>query len=107
MKLCLFLLFLISFSAIAQKANVLIVDPDVDSKSLENGYNVQKPSQAYSLPDKEARDEVLKNIKSVQNYDELKKDILYMDLKSKSPAELMKKYPELSKQDIKKMLERQ
>lgn len=103
----LFLLLLLSTTALAQKANVLIVDPDVDSSGLEKDYNVQKPSQHYALPDKESRDEVFKGIKAVEKYDELKKDILFVDLKNKAPAEIMKKYPELSKSDIKKMLERQ
>ena len=107
MKFLSLFLLLISVSAFAQKANVLIVDPDVDATELEKDFNVQRPAQAYALPDKEERDLVFRGIKSIAGYDELKKDILFMDLKKKAPADLMKKYPELSKQDIKTMLERQ
>lgn len=103
-----FLSLLVAFtlSAYAQKAKVLIVDPDIDAEELKKDYKVQKPAQHYGLPDKAIRDEVLGGIDSVAKWDELKKDIFFMDLKSKSLKELKVKYPEVSAKDFKILMDR-
>lgn len=101
MKLFIGPLLILMSSAYAQKAKVLIVDPDIETKELEKNFEVQRPSHPYSLPSKQKRDEVFEGIESLKNYDELKKDILFMDLKSKSIKEIKAKYPDLSPQDLK------
>lgn len=104
-----FLLFILLLPTLAfaqQKPKVLIVDPDLDSAPLEKEFSIQKPAQHYALPDKDQRDLVVSGIKSVEKFDELKKDILYMDLKSLKEEDVRKKYPELSPMDIRKMKER-
>jgi hypothetical protein len=86
------------------QVKVQIVDPDVDSSTLEKDYEVsRKSTQADSIPSKEARDEIFVNIKSIKKWDELKKDIFFMDLKSKSISELSAKYPEFSQSDLKSL----
>lgn len=104
--LILSLLLMILIPAYAQRAKVLIVDPDVETKDLEQDYEVQRPRQPYALPNKEIRDEVFAGIESVKKYDELKKDILYMDLQSKTLPELKKKYPDISQDEFKIMMDR-
>ena len=103
MKILLFIMLFSSSISWAQ-VKVQIVDPDVDSSTLEKDYEVsRKSSPANSLPSKEVRDEIFVNIKSVKKWDELKKDIFFMDLKSKSLSELSAKYPEFTQSDLKSL----
>lgn len=97
----LFSFFLITSLAYAQKAQVLLIDEDIDGKELEQNFNVHKGStHVSSIPPKAIRDEVLKGVKPAEKWDELQKDIFYMELKSKSVKELKKKYPELSEKEL-------
>jgi Vitamin D binding protein, domain III len=100
------LLFLFIIPAHAQKAELVILNPDIETKELEKVYLIQRPIHFNSLPDKVMRDEVMVGIESVKDYDELKKDILFMDLKSKLPEALKKKYPDISTAELTKMLKR-
>lgn len=105
MKFLIPLLLTFSFVAFAQQAKVLIVDPDIDASELK-GHKIERPAQAYSLPDREEREDLFAGFDAVKNYDELQKDILFMDLKSKTIKQLQKKYPELMVSDLKKMKEK-
>ncbi len=97
-----FLLLGISSISIAQKAQVLLLDEDIDGTSLEQNFNVQQGSTAKSaLPDRDLREEVLSAVPAIENWDELKKDIFFMDLASKTIPQLKKKYPELKESQIK------
>jgi hypothetical protein len=98
------LLFLVSFTTLAQNqgVQVQVVDEHIDSSSLEGRYQVQRTAKkSNALPDRELREEVLKDVKAVQKWDELKKDIFFMDLERKSLPELVKKYPELKESELK------
>lgn len=106
-NLILITLLLSTTSVLAQRANVTILDPDIDSKELKQHFNVNRGStHVSSLPDRDLRDEVLSGVETVQNWDELKKDIFFMDLKSKSLGDLQKKYPELTLAEIKSLKDR-
>ena len=102
MKFLIPLLFLFSFAAFAQQARVLIVDPDIDANELK-GVKIDRPQLHNSLPDREDREELLAGVEEVKDYDELQKDILFMDLKSKSLKDLQKKYPDISPAVLKKL----
>ena len=105
-KLIILPMFLISFTAFAQKAQLLVIDPDIETRELEN-FNIQKGStHVSSIPDRDEREEFFQGVSQVQSWDELKKDIFYMELDRKSVDDLHKKYPELSKKDIKKLKDR-
>ena len=105
--LIIFTLFICTTQAFAQRANVTILDSEVESKELERNFNVRRGStHKSSLPDRDFREEVLSGVETVQKWDELKKDIFFMDLKSKSLAELKKKYPELTLAEIKSLKDR-
>lgn len=94
-------LFLVSFTSLAQ-VQVQVVDENIDSSSLEGQYQVQREhKKSGNIPVKELRDEVLKDVKQAQKWDELKKDIFFMDLERKSIPELVKKYPELKESELK------
>lgn len=100
MKLVLLLLFIVPI-AHAQKAKVLLIDEDIDGKSLEKNFDVQKGStHESSIPNKADRDLLLKGVKQASKWDELQKDIFYVELKSKSVKELKKKYPEFSEKEL-------
>lgn len=99
MKVVLYLLLFSSF-AHAQKAKVILIDEHIDGSSLQKNFDVQKNSHESSIPKKEIRDEVLKGVKASEKWDELQKDIFYMDLKSKSVKELKKKYPAISEKEL-------
>ncbi len=97
-------LILASFTTLAQNegVKVQIVDENIDSSSLEKSYQVSRHrDSSTSLPDRDLREEVLKDIKAIQKWDELKKDIFFMDLGSKSIKELVQKYPEIKESELK------
>ena len=103
MKLILsFLLLGISSMSTAQRAQVLLLDEDIDGTSLDQNFNVQRGSTARSaLPDRDLREEVLSVVPDIAEWDELKKDIFFMELESKTVLQLKKKYPELKESQIK------
>jgi hypothetical protein len=97
----LFFTILLSNTSWAQ-VKVQIVDTDLDSTSLEKDYQVNKEvTSVNSLPDKEVRDELLDDLISIKKWDDLKKDIFFMDLKSKSLKDLSVKYPEVELKSLK------
>ena len=100
--------FLLSATTVfAQKAHITILDPDIDSKEIKRNFNVHRGStHKSSLPDRDLREEVLSGVELIEAWDELKKDIFFMDLKSKSIADLQKKYPELTIAEIKLLKDR-
>lgn len=108
MKNLILITFLLSTTTVfAQRANVTILDSHIESKELEKNYDVNRGStHKSSLPDKDFRDEVLSGVDSIQKWDELKKDIFFMDLKSRSLADLKKKYPELTIAELKSLKDR-
>lgn len=104
--LIIFLLFSINLTVYAQpkhgKAKVLIVDEDIDPTELAKDYTIEKAEPSnLGLPDLKARDRSFKGIQFPENWDDLKKDIFYLELKSKSLEDLIKKYPDLKESDIK------
>lgn len=95
-------IILFSFSSYAQKAKLTIVDRDIDRSQLSDQFDVNYPDQQeYALPDREERDLAYKGVKAITKWDELRKDIFFMDLRSKSIKELLSRYPELSEAEIK------
>ncbi len=95
-------LFIFSFKASSQQVRALILDPDIDTKKLKQ-YKIERPELYNSLPDRAEREKLLAGITVVKEYDELQKDILFMDLKSKSLKELQKKYPKISKLELQQL----
>lgn len=104
MKNFLFLFSLISYSSFAQ-VHVHVVDPDMDVSPLENqGYHITRGEKTFSsLPDKEKRDLVLGDVPESKQWDELDKDIFFMDLKNKSIEQLEKKYPKMTKSKLQRL----
>lgn len=95
MKFFLFSALFLSSPSFAQKAKLLVIDPKVDAKSMEKEFVVEKPVQKNSLPKLKDRDLLLKDFTAAASWDELQKDIFYMDLKNKSLPVLTKKYPKI------------
>lgn len=103
MKKILYLFFAYSIIAQAQdkSVKVQVFDPDIDSRSLEEKYQVNNnPNTFSSLPNKKERDKVLSSYPLTNKWDELKKDIFFMDIKNKALEELISKYPEFKKNDF-------
>ncbi|MCM2351577.1 MAG: hypothetical protein NDI69_16255 [Bacteriovoracaceae bacterium] len=103
MKFILMFLMLSCLSvANAQKAEVLLLDEDIDETELKEDFNVHKGStHRSSIPDRDQRQMLLSKLSAIEKWDELKKDIFYMDLASKSVSQLKEKYPELKLKEIK------
>lgn len=94
-------LVFISSSVFAQKA--VLLEEGASSPELEKSHKVQKPvSPRNSLPARAEREQFFADNwkEGLKDYDELEKDLLYMDLKSKTILELSKKYPELSPKEL-------
>lgn len=97
----LFLFSLLSFAAYAQ-VQIQVVDPDVDPASFEGDhYQVKTKSLEHdAIPEIEKRDAFFENTALPARWDQLDRDIFYMDLKSKSLEKLQRKYPDF---DIRKL----
>lgn len=100
----LFLLVLFSLSAIAQ-VQIQVVDPSLDMTPLkEDNYKINtERKDANVIPNKTLRDDFFSGVELPKSWDELDKDIFYMDLKSKSLDKLKKKYPQLDAKQLKKL----
>jgi hypothetical protein len=105
MKTFIFLIVILSlpFSLWARsKGELLILDENIETKSLEKNFNIRRGStHRSSLPDKGLRDQLLSKVKQTKGWDEYKKDAFFMDLKSKSLKELQAKYPDFSEKELK------
>jgi hypothetical protein len=104
MKILFLLLMLCSQTTLAQ-VQVHLVDPHLDASPLEGkGYHITREHTEFSaLPDKEVRDQFLLEVPEVKGWDELERDIFYMNLKDRTLEQLMKKYPSFSKERLKKL----
>lgn len=92
---------LFTTSVFAQKADLTVIDPHMDASSLKDNYKVHSGElPESSLPNLNQRDSLFYGLKEVQNWDELKKDIFYMDLRSKPLDYLKNKYPELKQNQL-------
>lgn len=88
--------------SMAQKAQVLLLDENIDEAELRQNFNVQRGSTSKSsLPDRGSRDKILSAVPAISEWDELKKDIFFMELETKTIPQLKKKYPELNESQIK------
>jgi hypothetical protein len=99
----LMLVFLFSTFAIAEEPKAILLDEGATSAELDKTHEVQKAKPPRNiLPGKAERDQFFAdNWKDgLKDYDQLEKDLLYMDLKSKTILELKSKYPELSPKDL-------
>lgn len=84
----------------------MIIDQDIETQELEPHFNVQRPQRVSSLPDRYTRETLLEEFEIGESWDELKKDIFFMELRLKTLVELKKKYPELSEKKLKEIQER-
>lgn len=100
-KIILLITFSLSFSALAQKAKLLVVDEFIDTTSVEKNFDIEKGSTLKSfLPPKDKRDRLLENVPESKTWDEYQKDAFYMDIKNKNMPEILKKYPKFSEEQI-------
>jgi len=98
------LLITFSINGYAQKADLLLVDENIDASSLEKDFNIHKGSKIKSfLPDKAQRDQFLKLVPESKSWDEYQKDAFFMDFKKKSIDEIHTKYPHFSKDKISRL----
>lgn len=103
-----FLLFSINSQVQAQiqpgKAKVLVIDENIDTTELAKEYVVEKPATSnFVVPDLNERDIFFEGISFPEYWDDLKKDVFYLELKSKSLDYLIIKYPDLKVSDIKNL----
>ena len=97
-----FLLILFLSSSYAQ--TVMLVDESIDPSPIQDTFKIEKGSTyKSSLPDRTEREAFFDENKTIQKWDEAKKDIFYMDLLSKDLKQLSQKYPEISPTDLAKM----
>lgn len=93
-------LFLFVTAAHAQKAQLIVVDPQVNAEALSDQYEIHRPAPSDNkFPTRAEREKSLRGLSSVNDWDELKRDLFYMDLKKLPLKDLKKKYPEVSEKD--------
>ncbi len=100
------LVMMFSLSAFAEEPKAILMDEGATSPELDKTHNVQKAKPPRNiLPGKAERDQFFAdNWKDgLKDYDELEKDLLYMDLKSKTILELKAKYPELTARELEEL----
>lgn len=99
-----FALIIISTTVFAQQA--ILLEEGASSPELEKTNKVQKPvPPKNSLPARAEREQFFADNwkEGLKDYDELEKDLLYMDLKSKTILELRQKYPELTPKELEEL----
>ncbi|HLT23238.1 MAG TPA: hypothetical protein VKZ84_07335 [Bacteriovoracaceae bacterium] len=98
------LLVTFALTTYAQKADLLLIDENIDASSLEKDFNIHKGSKLKSfLPDKAERDRFLKLVPESTSWEEYQKDAFFMDIKKKSVDEIHRKYPHFSKDKISRL----
>jgi hypothetical protein len=102
----LMLVLMFSLPAIAEEPKAILLDEGATSSELDKSHEVQKARPPRNiLPGRAEREQFFTdNWKDgLKDYDELEKDLLYMDLKSKTVLELKSKYPELSPKELEEL----
>jgi hypothetical protein len=95
-----------SLPAFAEEPKAILLDEGATSAELDKNHDVQTARPPRNiLPAKAERDQFFAaNWKDgLKDYDELEKDLLYMDLKSKTILELKSKYPELTARELEEL----
>ena len=92
------------------KGKILIIDKykglppaAADIKNTEFEHAIEQESL---FPPTTDRDQVFDSVHLPKNWDELDKDVFYMDLKTKSVHSLIKKYPMFQAKALERMKER-
>lgn len=99
-----FSLLIFAQRTFAQKADLLLIDEDIEASSLEQNYRIHKGSTLKSfLPPKEQRDAFLVFVPESKEWDEYQKDVFYMDFLKKPISEIQKKHPQYTKEKIKEL----
>ena len=106
MKILLLLPLLFTTTSFAQDVEVMVFDKDIETKELEGQYRIRRPKRKNQLPDRKHRNQVFSVAQKVQSWDELSKDILYNDLKSKPLSELIQKYPDFTAEELSSLKDR-
>lgn len=91
-----FLLLTTSTSLFAMnKPKMIILDKNVETKGLEKDYDLQKEApKNLPMPSNRELRVLFQDEPLVSKMDELDRDILFMNLKTKTLPELQKKYPD-------------
>jgi hypothetical protein len=98
------LLILLFVLPVFSQVKVQVIDPELDTTPFEGNYQVSRKEETFSsLPSKKERDKLLSQIAATKDWDELKKDLFYMDLNSKKMEQLKIKYPEIPVQELRKL----
>lgn len=96
----------LSLNAYAGKAKLVIVDPNIDPEAFGEEFEIQSTERDSKLPDKNLRDDFLSGLPQIKDWDEWDKDLFYMELQYKSLDDLVRKYPDFSRKELKKLKEK-
>lgn len=101
-------LLLCTFTILADvndgKIKLLIIDKEISAKHLEKTYAIEYPDNPPPIfPSIEKRDHFFIGVEFPKSYDDLQKDMLYMELKTLPLTELTEKYPELEPNELKRL----
>lgn len=107
MKRLLFIALIVGLASnvYAGKAKLVIVDPNLDPEEFGEDFDVQSKRDT-KLPDKNERDDFLSGLKQAQDWDEWEKDLFYMELQYKSLDDLVRKYPDFTRKELKNLKEK-
>lgn len=83
------------------RPTVLVINSNADTNQLEKKFKIERPAAlTFEMPDLGIRDIFFENIIFPESWDDLKKDIFFLELRSMPLNELIKKYPDLKESDI-------
>lgn len=86
------------------KANLFVVDQEIEADSLADQFTISKEQADLKVfPKKEIIDAFLENEEFARDWDELEKDIFYMNLKTRKMDYLKKKYPHISSEKLREL----
>jgi hypothetical protein len=88
------------------RPKILFLNQNINTKELTGNYDLEKPEGPTNvMPDLAERDSFFSGINFPASWDDLNKDIFYVEIHQRPLSYLIKKYPEIKKEDIARLKE--
>jgi hypothetical protein len=89
------------------RPKIIFINKDIDGKEFAKKYDIEKPMEPLNvIPDLQERDDFFSGMKFPESWDDLNKDMFYIDVHQRPLSFLIEKYPEIKKDEIVRLLEK-
>jgi hypothetical protein len=89
------------------RPKIIFLNKDIDGKEFAKKYDIEKPmAPLFIMPDLQERDEFFSGMTFPESWDDLNKDIFYVEIHQRPLSFLIEKYLEINKKEILRLLEK-